>query len=101
MQKKSKKFFLQAGQEDIIEPATFRLSARSLTCLSVQHTGLDDQVSPQSSTSCDRSEEEGYVSLLWDIPPQQGHCVDREVAFRIHQGIHTASTYAKSIPVLA
>jgi hypothetical protein len=61
IQKKSKKFFLQAGQDDSIEPATWRLSAASWTCSSVQHTEPVDHVSPHNSTILDRSVSEGCL----------------------------------------
>ena len=92
IQMKSKKFFLQAGQEETIEPATFRLSVASLTCSSVQHTGPVDHVSPHKSTSLDRSASVGCTvssAVAGNLPLLPHHYQGMEAVYRRHQPIRT------------
>lgn len=92
IQKKSKKFFLHAGQDESIEPATWRLSAASLTCSSVQHTEPVDHVSPHNSTSLDRSVSVGCnvsSAVARNLPLLPRHYRDMEAVYRRHQPIRT------------
>ena len=60
VQKKSKKFFLHAGQEERMEDAIPRFVERSSSCSAVQHTFAEAHSSPQRLTRFVRTVSPGY-----------------------------------------